>query len=268
MLEFLWQYILGPIIAEAQNGTAVWRGIEAVAGYNIYNTVAWGILGLATLSLIIKLFEKYDIGFEPEKAFNLIPLIFLSGTLRFVQDAVNLPLLIEVFLITPVIYIWIAALTISLIFLEEFKGLDFRYFNIPAIITALGIIIYLGVPLIPLTLAVTASGVIAGLYYYIIEGSKFQSVPLAFMVMSQFFEAFSSIYGLTQGYEARQLITSSAVNFFGPAGFLFVKLLILGLGLSIFFDLEENYRGLLLVALYSIGFGTGIRVILRASLGV
>jgi uncharacterized membrane protein len=64
------------------------------------------------------------------------------------------------------------------------------------------------------------------------------------------------------------LITSTAVNLFGPLGFLLVKLLILGLGLSIFFDLEEDYRGLLLVALYSIGFGTGIRVILRASLGV
>ena len=268
MLEFLWQYLAGPIIAEAQNGTAVWRGIEAVAGYNIYNTVAWGILGLATLSLIIKLFEKYEISFDPEKAFNLIPLIFLSGTLRFVQDAVNLPLIIEVLLITPVIYVWIAALTIILIFLEEFKDLDFKYVNIPIIIATLGIVIYLGVPLIPLTLAVTASGLIAGLYYYVTEGTKFQSLPLAFMIMSQLFEAFSSIYGLTEGYEARQLITSSAVNLFGPTGFLFVKLLILGLGLSVFFDIEEDYRGLLLVTLYSIGFGTGIRVILRASLGV
>lgn len=268
MLEFLWQYIIGPIIAEAQNGTAVWRGIESVAGYNIYNTMVWGILGLTALTLIIKLFKKYDIAFTPEKALNLVPLIFLSGTLRFVQDAVNLPLLIEVLLITPVIYVWIAAFTVTLIFLEEFKGLDFRYFNVFAVISTLVIIIYLGVPLIPLTMAVTGSGLIAGLYYYITEGSKFQSMPPALMVMSQFFEVFSSIYGLSQGYEARQLITSTAVNLFGPVGFLLVKLLILGLGLSIFFDLEEDYRGLLLVALYSIGFGTGIRVILRASLGV
>lgn len=268
MLEFLWQYIIGPIIAEAQNGTAVWNGVEAVAGYNIFNTAAWGILGLTALALIIKLFEKYDITLSPEKALNLVPLIFLSGTLRFVQDAVNLPLLIEVLMITPVIYVWIAALTVTLVFLEEFKGLDFRYFNFFAVISTLGIIFYLGVPLIPLMIAFTGSGVIAGLYYYITEGLKFQSLPLALTVMSQFFEAFSSIYGLTQGYEARQLITSTAVNLFGPAGFLLVKLLILGLGLSIFFDLEEDYRGLLLVALYSIGFGTGIRVILRASLGV
>lgn len=268
MLEILWQYIIGPIIAEAQNGTAVWNGIEAVAGYNIFNTVAWGILGLTALTLIIKIFEKYNITLSPEKALKLVPLIFLSGTLRFVQDAVNLPLLIEVLLITPVIYIWIGALTVFLIFLEKFKDLDFRYFNVFAVISTLVTIIYLGVPLIPLILAVTVSGMIAGLYYYLTEGSKFQSLPLALMVMSQFFEAFSSIYGLAQGYEARQLITSIAVNLFGPLGFLLVKLLILGLGLSIFFDLEEDYRGVLLVVLYSIGFGTGMRVILRASLGV
>lgn len=268
MLEFLWKYIIGPIVAEAIEEPAVWRGVEAVAGYNIYNTIAWAFLGLGAIFLIIKLLEEFEIEMNSKKALNLIPIIFLAGVLRFVQDAMDLELFLEIMLITPVIYVWIAALTIGLILLNELRGIDFKYFNVIIISIAISAVIYLQVPLIPVSTVFLGSLILAALYYFLTDETKYQTRPLTLAVMSQFFEAFSSIYGLTQGYEARQLLTSTAVNLMGPIGFLAVKTIILGIALKIFFDLEDRWRFILLVALYSIGFATGIRVILRASLGV
>lgn len=268
MFDFVWQYLIGPIVAEARDGTAVWNGVEAVAGYNLYNTVAWALIGISIVLFLSRAFEKYDIDLNPEKALNLIPLILLAGVLRFVQDAVNLPLIFELLLITPIIYIWVAGLAIVLILLEQFEDLSFKYFNVFALLAASGIILLLGTPLLPLTGILIGSGAAAGVYYYVLEDSRYQSLPLVFMVMSQFFEGFSSIYGLTQGYEPRQLLTSTFVDLMGPLGFLMVKILILGFALKMYFDLEKSYQSILLIALYSIGFATGIRVVLRASLGV
>lgn len=260
--------MIGPIVAEAIGEPAVWRGIESVAGYNIYNTIAWMILGLSTVIFIKKFFERYEINFTPETALNLIPVILLAGVLRVIQDAASLPLIIEILLITPVIYIWIAIFTIGLLALNQFKDLEFRYINSLIISTVIILILWLQPPLIPVIAIILGTAIIGGIYSYMAEGSKFGSLALTFMVMSQFFEAFSSMYGLSQGYQARQLLTSTAVELMGPAGFLLIKLFVLGAALKIYFDLEEIWQSILLVALYSIGFATGIRVILRAALGV
>lgn len=268
MLEFLWKYLIGPVVAEARGGEAVWNGIEAVAGYNIYNTVSWGVLGLAAIFLITKIFERFEVELDESKALDLVPLIVLAGVLRFVQDAVALPLIAEIMLITPVIYIWMAAVAVALLIFHSYRDFNFFYINLSIVIITLTLVLATAVPLLPVTGIFISSGIIAALYYYITEETNYQSYALALAVMSQFFEAFSSIYGLSKGYEARQLLTSTAVELIGPLGFLIVKLLILGLALKIFFDLEDRWRFILLVALYSIGFATGIRVVLRASLGV
>ncbi len=268
MLEFIWQYLVGPIVAEAIGEPALWDGVESVAGYNLYNTLAWLILGLSIIILIKKFFERYEVDFSPETAFNLIPLIVLAGVLRAVQDAVNLPLFIEILLITPVIYIWVAAIAIGIIVLNQFKDLEFRYINSVIIASIIILLFWVQAALIPVLLIGIGSAVVGGLYYFLTEGTKYGSLPLTFMVMSQFFEGFSSIYGLSQGYQPRQLLTSTAVELMGPPGFLLVKIFVLAVALKIYFDLEEVWKGILLVTLYSIGFATGIRVVLRAALGV
>ena len=267
MLEFLWKYLAGPIVAEAVGETATWRGIEAVAGYNIYNTFAWMIIGLSTIILVRKLFEKYNFEFRPRTAFNLIPLIMIAGVLRAVQDAINLPLLIEILLITPVIHLCFAALTLSILALNQFKGLKFSYINSIILSLVSLLVVWLRPDPVPILAVIAGTAVVGGVYYFVTEGSSYGELPLVFMVMSQFLEAFSSIYGLSQGYQARQLLTSRAVEFMGPGGFLLVKLFILIAALRIYFDLEDEWKAILLVALYTVGFATGIRVILRASLG-
>lgn len=268
MLEFIWQYLVGPIVAEAVGEPALWRGVEAVAGYNLYNTLAWGIIAVSAIYLIIESFEKYEVEFNSSTAFNLMPLILLGGVLRFVQDAADLPLMLEIMLITPIIYIWIALIAVALILLNQFKGLDYKYFNALVLVISLIIAGLLQVPPLPVLAVLAGSSIFAGVYYFLTEGTKYQTYPLILAVMSQFFEALSSIYGLNQGYEPRQLLTSTAVELMGPLGFLAIKAGILAVALKVFFDLEGRWQGVLLVALYSVGFATGVRVLLRASLGV
>jgi len=268
MLEFLWKFIAGPIVAEAIGGPAVWKGVEAVAGYNIYNTVLWAVLAVFAVLLIPKIFERDEIELDGSKALALVPLIVFAGVLRFVQDAIDLPLAVEILLITPVIYIWVAAIAIAIMLSREYLDLKYRYINGIIITAIFAVISILEVPLIAVAGVTISSGIITGLYYYLTDGTEYQSYPLALAVMSQFFEAFSSIYGFSQGYEARQLITSTVVDLIGASGFLAVKIVILGLALDVFTELEDRWRFILLVALYSIGFATGTRVVLRASLGV
>jgi uncharacterized membrane protein len=268
MLEFIWKYLVGPVVAEAEGGTAVWNGVQAVAGYNIYNTIAWALIGITAILGLLKLFEKYDIELDADLALNYLPLILLAGVLRFVQDATNMNIIVEVLLITPVIYVWIAGLALLLLYLSRKEFFDWRIVNSLFLLAASGLVVSLGVPLIPVVLVFAGSGILAGLYYFVTDGTRYQSLPLTFAVLSQLFEAFSSMYGLTQGYEPRQIITSTVVDIFGPDGFLGVKLGILVVSLSLFFDLEDKWRAVLLLVLYSIGLATGVRVLLRAALGV
>jgi uncharacterized membrane protein len=268
MLEFLWKYIAGPIVAEAIGEPAVWRGVEAVAGYNIFNTVAWAVLGILSILAIQRFLENKGIELDPDKAFKLLPLIILAGILRFTQDAIDLPLIIEILLITPIIYVWIAVVAVTFLYLEDRRGIS-RYFTGLNAISSVALLYFLpAINLLPVIAVILGASICAGIYYYIFQGQKFAETPLVLAVGSQFFEAFSSMFAVSQGFEARQILTSTAVDLAGPLGFLLVKLGLLYLALSIYFDLDERWKSILLIALYSIGFGTGIRVLLRVATGV
>lgn len=268
MLEFIWQYLVGPIVAEAIGEPATWQGVEAVAGYNPFNTVLWALLAVAVLLGVQKLFSRKNIQFTPETSVKLLPLILLAGTLRFTQDALDLNFWIEILLITPIIYVWMAGLAITLILLESNKPV-FKYANI-VFLAAIPLLLLITPDLDYLIIIgiTTVSGLGAALYYLLTQDTEFQAFPLVLAAWSQIFEAFSSSYAVTQGYEPRQLLTSASVDLFGPLGFLLVKLGILGLALKVYFDLETEWQSILLIVLYSIGFATGLRVLLRASAGI
>lgn len=268
MLEFLWQYIIGPIVAEAVNGVATWNGVEAVAGYNLYNTVAWALLAILMISGVRKLFEKQGIELTPTKAVQILPVIFLGGLLRFVQDSQELNFYLEIMLITPIIYIWLGTLAAAFIYLNSKRDISKYFYTLIGIVTIYSITLLPPMNIVPLLGVFIATAVVSGIYYYLTEGTKYNSWPLILAAASQFFEAFSSMYALTQSFEARQVLTSFFVETFGPAGFLAVKIGVLAVSLKIYFDLETEWKSILLIALYSIGFATGLRVLLRAVTGI
>ena len=268
MLEQIWQYIIGPIVAEAINQPASWNGVEAVAGYNFFNTVAWALLALSMVLTAKKLFEKKEIKLKPSHAVQILPIIFMGGLLRFVQDSMDLNFYIEILLITPIIYIWMGSLAALFIYLNLSKGKKKIFYTFLGLISV-GILYLLpGLDLIPLTAISCITALFTGVYWFISQETKYKTRPLVLAVSSQLFEGLSSGYAVTQGFEPRQLLTSNFVEFFGPSGVLIMKTGILAMALHVYFDLENEWKTLLLIALYSIGFGTGLRVLLRALTGV
>lgn len=268
MLEQVWQYIIGPIVAEAINQPATWNGVEAVAGYNMFNTVLWALLAVSMILTVKNLFAQKEIKLQPGHALQVFPIILMGGLLRFVQDSINLNFYIELMLITPVIYIWMGSLAALFIYLNTEKNYTKQLYLLTGVIAVLVLYYLPPMQLIPLIGVIGLTLVVAAVYYYVVEDTVYNSLPLVLAVASQFFEAFSSMYAVTQGFETRQVLTSLFVGSFGPAGFLILKLLILAACLHAYFDLEEEWQALLLIALYSIGFATGLRVLLRAVTGV
>lgn len=268
MLEFLWQYIAGPIVAEALNGSATWKGVEALAGYNMYNTILWGFTAVLGVYVLQRFFREKEIELRPETALKLLPVVFLAGVLRFAQDAFSFPLFVEVLLITPVIHAWMAAAVTLMLY----RGLDRKAVYLLSVlaVAVFSAVVYMSpaVNPAPLIAVSAATAAVSGLYFFVFTGKRLGVLPLVLAVASQFFEAFSSMYAVSQGFEPRQLLTSTVVDVFGPMGFLGVKCVVLLLALKIYFDMDESWRAILLLGLYTVGFATGIRVLLRAATGV
>lgn len=268
MLQKVWQYLIGPIVAEAINRPATWNGVEAVAGYNPFNTLAWALLALSMVLTARKLFEAKEIQLSPKHAVEILPLIFMGGLLRFAQDSLDLNFYIEILLITPIIYVWMGSLAAAFIYINSSRDIKKPFYTVLGL-TAIPVLYSLpGINWLPAIAIILASLVVGGSYFYISQGTKFDSRPLVLMVSSQFFEAFSSMYAFTQGFQPRQLLTSASVNLLGPTGFLVLKIGILTAVFHVYFDLESEWKSLLLISLYSIGFATGLRVFFRALTGV
>jgi len=268
MLEQVWQYLIGPIVAEAINRPATWNGVKAVAGYNIFNTVAWALLALSMILTAKKLFERKQIELNPSHAVQILPIIVMGGLLRFVQDSLNLNFYIEILLITPLIYVWMGALAALFIYLNSENSFDKILYILTGLIAVPILFVLPAMNFMPLGIVLGLTALISGVYYYVTQDTRYNSAPLILAVASQFFEAFSSMYAVTQSFETRQVLTSFFVDSFGPLGFLVLKTVILAVSLKVYFDLESEWRSFLLIALYSIGFATGLRVLFRAVTGV
>lgn len=268
MLEFIWVYIIGPIVAEALGEPAVWNGVEAFTGYNLFNTVLWATLAVSLVIGVQRLFEEKDIQLTPEKSVKLLPLLFLAGLLRFLQDAQDLNFYIEVMLITPIIYLWMGLLAILFLYLDSSHDITKHFYTLIGLMAGIGIYLVPQPALLPIFAVGIATALAAGVYYFLTEDTRYQETPLVFAVASQFFEGFSSIYALTEGFEPRQLLTSLFVDLFGPLGFLMIKIVILAALLKLYFDLDEEWKSIMLIAVYSVGFATGLRVLLRAATGI
>ncbi len=126
MADFIKEYFIEPIYT----GT----------GYNIVNTIVYGLLLGVGIILSYKIIERFKVRIDEKFLLGLLPFLILGSVLRALEDALLLPK--SAFLITPGIFftifgIVIFALIISA-FLHERKGYELH--------TTLGI---LGLLLLP-----------------------------------------------------------------------------------------------------------------------
>lgn len=268
MLEFLWKYLIGPIVADAKNvEELVWQGTTTQPGYNPVNTVTYAFLAVTAFYLIYKFIQRKDIEFTLQTAVSTTPFILLGGTLRFLDDAQIIPYPYSIALITPLIYILIAGVYIPAVYKLDSKKL--KKFGIILLVPALGYTLY-SVNIINymyLLGAIVLASVLTSVYYFIVTEDLKQNyfILLAF---SQFFEGSASMLSTFYQYQPKQILTQTFNNIFGPPGILLIKTGLLIIGLKVIKDLENvKMKALTLITLYSVGLGTGFRVFLRAAAG-
>ena len=282
ILEFIWKYLAGPVMADAQNAeTAVWNGVTAHTGYNLYNTVAWALIAVTAILLIRREFNKRDIQLTTQTAVNSIPFILLGGILRFLEDAAVLPFILRPLAITPVIYLVIAGLFLASLPLASklasrsectrddlLKNLGYVYlapFLALTVSTLVG-----GAEILLILMPIAIASILTGLYYAVTRRNSYSNTEYLLIAFSQFFGGAASMVSISQGYQQKQLLTQAFTSLFGEPGIIILKAGIIGLAVYMLEkDIEEEQmKALALIVLYSIGLATGLRVLLRLSLGI
>jgi uncharacterized membrane protein len=123
--EFIWKYFWGPIVADAMGVYSVeHNGIRAFSGYNVVNTATYAILTIAALYAAYRLMEgKADEKTLKKFIFAIFPLIIYGSVARVLEDSgLFQSLYLQALFITPLIYIQILILFLSVIFASVKAG--------------------------------------------------------------------------------------------------------------------------------------------------
>lgn len=284
VLTFLWKYIAGPIIADAKNiETAVWNGVTAQTGYNIFNTLSWGILAAVFGYLIYREFDRRDISFTPETVVASVPFILMGGMLRFIEDTGAIVFSLRPFLITPVIYFVIAGIYvisfIGAIKISDKHGRDRDrtlmeigiLFLAPVAFYTLYLLFSLGINWSLLLISILIPVVLTTGFYWLFRDTGFGETLYYLIAFSQFFGGAVSMVSVSQGYEQKQLVAQASTQIFGSPGILLVKTVLLAAVLYVLKDMErddEITKAILVLALTVVGLATGVRVLLRLIAGI
>jgi len=145
--RFLWQYLWGPVFADANNAECVVledgsrqtyesgatcnelasQGlIVSEPGYTLVSEVVYAVTLVVALIGVLFMLRRFDIGDSPDFLFGLLPFMFFGGALRVVEDAVDsaagadatIPIEYpwNTFLISPVIYFTVFVVTLAALF--------------------------------------------------------------------------------------------------------------------------------------------------------
>lgn len=114
--SFIWKYYWGPIEADATGETV--EGIKA--GYNIVNTITYGLILSLFLFGIYKLLKKLEVAVNLRFLFALSPFLILGSVDRVLEDSELFKKPIIYLFISPIIYFIIAGMAITFLLLGKF----------------------------------------------------------------------------------------------------------------------------------------------------
>ncbi len=114
--EFIEQYFIKPIYTSE--------------GYNIYNTIVYGVLLLAGAYAAVKLLRRLGVKMDEKLFFAALPFVVLGGVLRGLEEFARITgaglLPVSALFLTPGIYLLVAFLAImSLTLAVYLRGLNY-----------------------------------------------------------------------------------------------------------------------------------------------
>ncbi len=288
--RFVWQYLWGPVVADAAGQPVTHEGIRAVRGYNAVNTVTYLAAVVYSLPGLRAYLDSLDVTYDARLAYGFAPIIVAGGAMRALED-IGLLGDYAVLFITPSIYFVVTAVTV----LSLGVGALARNRNIgsiPSIVGLVGTVWAIGAvgwalwyglstsaPLrvwVPVATTGIALGVTA-LYYW---GASLVDIahlrhPLSLLaVFGQMWDAAQNLIGVTfLGYSPKLVVTNLVYQATGFSGSTFVlKLLVTGGIVWYLADAKEemNHTWWWLMTFFigAIGLPMGVRGSLRMMLGV
>ena len=84
--RFIWQYLWGPVVADASDGPVIHDGIQATTGYNLVNTITYLAVVLYSVPGLWAFLDSLDIDLTTRLAYGLVPIILAGGAMRALED--------------------------------------------------------------------------------------------------------------------------------------------------------------------------------------
>jgi len=257
-------------------------------GYNVFNTLAYGLLLIGALYLILLLFRRYSISLSPGMYLALLPFILLGPTVRVMVDSKFYPKLFLFSCFTlntsPGIYLLagIPAIIFALLakYLNASRGFDFNkslfafgsvylLFIHAVQYPATGVSFVYNFRALFIILALS----IASISIFFFVAKKYlpfftQRLPL-FLVSAHLFDASTTFTGVFfYNYVEQHVLPNFLMGLFGPFAIYALKLLVVPFVVKAVSSGEKDERELLYFAIFVLGVGPGIRNLLRIFLGV
>lgn len=288
--RFIWQYLWGPVVADAVGHPVTHEGIRAVRGYNSVNTVTYLVAVLYSLPGLRAYLDLLDVSFDARLAYGFAPIIVAGGAMRALED-IGLLGDYAVLFITPSIYFVVTTVTVLALGLGAIAR-DRGFGTIPMTVGGVGTLwaggaiswaLWYGATTpAPLRLWVPAAttGIALGgtaLYYWgasIIDIAHLRHPMFLFAVFGQLWDAAQNLIGVTfLGYVPKLFLTNLVYQATGFSGSTFVlKLLVTGVLVWYFADakseMSDTWWWLLTFFIGAIGLPMGVRGSLRMMLGV
>ena len=288
--RFIWQYLWGPVVADAAGQPVAHEGIRAVRGYNLVNTVTYLAVVVYSLPGLRAYLDHLDVTFDARLAYGFAPIIVAGGAMRALED-IGLLGDYAILFITPSIYFVVTGITVlalgvgalacdwGLATIPKTIGVVETVWAVGAIGWALRYGATTSAPLrlwVPAATTGIALGVTA-LYYW---GAEFVDIahlrhPMFLLaVFGQMWDAAQNLIGVTfLGYYPKLFLTNLVYQATGFSGSTFVlKLLVTG-GIVWYLadakdEMNRTWWWLMTFFIGAIGLPMGVRGSLRMMIAV
>lgn len=244
-------------------------------GYNILNTVVFGIILGLSIILIIKMF-KYIEKDPKDLIIPLIPFIFFGSSTRALVDNSIYPL--TYLLVTPGIYVITGLITIVTlligVYIEQKIKFDYRY-TLLIVGTVICVPNLLNIPYINFTAFFEVIGIwalLSSIFFairkkWILIKNKYNFSVL----MAQLLDASSTFVAVDfYGYGEQHVLPNALTTFTGTAFVMFPLKIVVILSALYILDTyieDKTIKNMLKLAIFILGLAPGLRNFLSLSIG-
>lgn len=253
-MGFLEEYFINPVIYETGK-------------YNIFNTLAYGLILVASAYAVFEILRKLKIRSDSHFTYSLVPFIALGSGLRVLRDA---KILTSDIFVTPWSYvtIFLIAFPILLVSIAAQRRFKIEYWKT---MSAAGVLLCLPVYLLLLSMATNVLALaeivsIPGAWYIALTAVSKAAPQLltkqnVLIISAHMLDASSTFVSKYLGFVEEHVVAGALIPAFGPWIMFPLKLAVV-IPVLYLFDKnveDKDFRNWLKIVVLILGLGPGIR---------